>query len=140
MTNEFDNDAYNLHITKYFNRNMEDVINDTKQFELGKIENFDSSYLVESFSSPCNDSSFNPILCKKHISNNIAKISKYTEVQENKTINNQELLHLLAKKKKPSITDARIKDTRELLLIQNTVFIVCSLVVSSFLIITITIL
>jgi hypothetical protein len=146
-------------ITTYFRRN---------DGELSE-KSFDKYSVYESFSSACQDVSFNSTACRNDISNRITevrgKLSKHAEINaiidgnylkmvkeinkyntQNAKLINQPYLYEriddsgnLFTETIPSISDARITDSQHILLNQNTAYIVCSLVISSFLILAITV-
>ena len=144
-------------ISTYFRRNDRE------------LQSFDKFSVYESFSSACDDVSFNSTVCRNDISNRITeirgKLSKHAEINtvidrnylkmekeidkyntQNAKLINQPYLYErignsgnLFSETIPSISDARIIDSQHILLRQNTLHIVCSLVISSFLILAITI-
>ena len=152
-------------MTTYFRRNDGQLGN----METEKVKSFDKFSVYESFSSACDDVSFNSTVCRNDISNRITeirgKLSKHAEINtvidsnylkmekeinkynaQNAKLINQPYLYEriddsgnLFTEKIPSISDARIIDSQHILLKQNTAYIVCSLVVSSFLILAITV-
>lgn len=133
----------------------------------GELESFDKFSVYESFSSACDDVSFNSTVCRNDITNRITevkgKLSKNAEINtmidsnylkmekeinkyntQNAKLINQPYLYEridnsgnLFAETIPSISDARMIDSQHILLKQNTVHIVCSLVISSLLILAI---
>ena len=133
----------------------------------GELESFDKFSVYASFSSACDDVSFNSTVCRNDITNRITevkgKLSKNAEINtmidsnylkmekeinkyntQNAKLINQPYLYEridnsgnLFAETIPSISDARMIDSQHILLKQNTVHIVCSLVISSLLILAI---
>ncbi len=142
-------DVYKHHITPFFGKN--DIINVIEGFVIEDSSMRDISNNMEHIKNTINQIT-NNMPKNKEINENVNKnyvkmrneVSRYN-MRNQKMIFQPELYERidnngnLYEDLEPSISDARSTDSRELMIQQNTAYIVCSLVISSILIIAITV-
>lgn len=142
-------DVYKHHITPFFEKN--DIINVIEGFVIEDSSMRDISNNMEHIKNTINQIT-NNMPKNKEINENVNKnyvkmrneVSRYN-MRNQKMIFQPELYERidnngnLYEDLEPSISDARSTDSRELMIQQNTAYIVCSLVISSILIIAITV-